>query len=40
MTWWFMSETTDGTNYHGTSGNVTQTWLGLPRDRYEGVVFD
>ena len=40
MTWWFMSENEQGRNYHGTTGNVTQAWLGLPTDRYEGVVFD
>jgi hypothetical protein len=40
MTWWFMKDDGSGENYHSTTAEVTHTWLGLPRGRYSGVVFD
>jgi hypothetical protein len=40
MTWWFMDDGLTGTNRHGTTAEVTHTWLNLPRGQYTGVVFD
>jgi hypothetical protein len=39
MTWWFMKDDHSG-DYHGTTAEVTHTWLGLPNGTYSGVVFD
>ena len=39
MTWWFMKNDHTG-DYHGTTANVTHTWLTIPRGVFSGVVFD
>ena len=40
MTWWFMNCDYSARNYHGTTAEVTHSWLGLPRGQYDGVIFD
>lgn len=40
MTWWFMSNTMNGINRHGTTAEVTYSELSLPRGVFTGIVFD